>query len=146
MGVWDGEGWRWGFRWRRELSARELAQVGLMEQWVGSRPLKQGVNDEWLWKLCRDGIYTVSSGYELLLGAAGAGSSEVFGALWECNVPSNIAVFGWRLLLDRLPTKDNLRKRSIIQLGEDCLCPICGTSEESRDHLMLRCHKVQQIW
>ena len=70
----------------------------------------------------------------------------MYTALWKCNVPSNIAAFGWRLLLDRLPTRYNLRRRAILQAGQDCLCPLCGVEEETSDHIMWRCGKKQPVW
>src|ERR1044072_7903121 len=68
MGAWDGDVWRWNFKWRRPLSAREAAQLDHMIQWLSVCPLKQGVGDKWLWHACKDGGYTVRSAYALLLG------------------------------------------------------------------------------
>ena len=146
MGVWDGEVWRWDFHWRRELCVRENPQLDHMKRWLGSCALKKGVRDEYRWRFCKDSMYTVSSGYALLQGGLPAGETYVFDVLWGCNIPSNIAAFGWRLLLDRLPIKDNLCKRGIIQPGQETLCPLCGIAVETLDHLMIGCTKVQHVW
>src|ERR1044072_5065033 len=146
MGEWVGEEWRWQFRWRRPLGVREVAQLAHMTQWLSLCPLKQGVHDEWIWSCCKEGCYTVKSAYALLIGEDVAPNNEMYAALWECNIPSNIAGFGWRLLVDRLPTRSNLRRRAILQSAQDCLCPLCGEEEETSIHLMWRCTKTQPVW
>ena len=52
--------------------------------------------------------------------------------------------FAWRLLWDRLPTKDNLAKRQIL-INSD-LCPFCHSKPESVPHLFFTCEKIQPLW
>lgn len=40
--------------------------------------------------------------------------------------PSNISIFVWRIVLDRLPSRVNLHKRKIILSAEEACCPICS--------------------
>ena len=40
-------------------------------------------------------------------------SHGVFTELWKLQIPPKAAIFTWRLVKDRLPTKLNLRRRQI---------------------------------
>ena len=62
----------------------------------------------------------------------------------ETTNTSKAAIFAWRLVKDRLPTKLNLRRRQ-IQLS-DHLCPFCRNMEEDASHLFFNCPKTQPLW
>jgi hypothetical protein len=47
-------------------------------------------------------------------------------------------VFAWQLLLDTVPTKENLAIRGLILDGED-MCFLCGVELETAHHLFLHC-------
>ncbi|KAL5153357.1 hypothetical protein HKD37_19G052923 [Glycine soja] len=64
--------------------------------------------------------------------------------LWDTKIPPRALTFAWRLLWDRLPTKENLSKRNVDLVNE--LCPFCQTSSESASHLLFSCHKVMPLW
>lgn len=38
--------------------------------------------------------------------------------LWNCYVPAKVTTFVWKLLQNRIPTKDNLAQRGVIQQGD----------------------------
>ncbi|KAH1188425.1 Receptor protein kinase-like protein [Glycine max] len=67
-----------------------------------------------------------------------------FQQLWEIKIPPRALSFAWRLLWDRLPTKDNLIKRQI--LVDNDLCPFCHSQPESASHLFFSCAKVLPLW
>ena len=69
---------------------------------------------------------------------------ECFVELWRLKIPSRIAVFGWRLLRDRLPTRQNLQRRQ-VQIT-DTLCPFCRNTEDGASHLFFHCSKIQPLW
>jgi hypothetical protein len=51
----------------------------------------------------------------------------------------------WRLFLNKLPTKDNLLRRGILD-GSGILCDtLCG-KEENVDHLFFQCEHYGKIW
>ncbi|KAH1219371.1 MMS19 nucleotide excision repair [Glycine max] len=52
--------------------------------------------------------------------------------------------FAWRLLWDRLPSKDNLISRQIVL--QNVLCPFCQSQVESASHLFFTCYKVMPLW
>lgn len=45
------------------------------------------------------------------------GSKTVLKKLWKSKVPSKIKVFGWRLVLNRLPSRVQLFKRGFLHSG-----------------------------
>jgi hypothetical protein len=47
--------------------------------------------------------------------------------------------------LDRIPTRENLWKRRIIQ-QQNITCVMCGTAMESTTHLFLHCDKAASVW
>jgi hypothetical protein len=75
--------------------------------------------DAWWWKLEEEGSFSVSSSYELLAGLMMPtvilceSKEMVFGSVWKSPAPSKVVAFSWQFLLDRIPTKVNLAKRSI---------------------------------
>lgn len=52
---------------------------------------------------------------------------------------------GWRLVRDRLPTKDNLKRRNIIGDQEEICCR-CKDKAETADHLFLECTPMNRLW
>jgi len=67
-----------------------------------------------------------------------------FVQLWKLRIPSKAAVFVWRLLRDRLPTKANLNRRQVeIQ---DQTCPFCRSTVEDTPHLFFQCSKIIPLW
>jgi len=56
-----------------------------------------------------------------------------------------ISLFAWRLFRNRLPTKDNLITRGIIQAEANACLGGCGI-QESVDHLFITCRHFSQLW
>jgi len=101
--------------------------------------------DSWEWAADQLGIYSTQSAYEVLWEEAAKESiEECFEVLWKIRIPSKIAVFAWRLLRDKLPTKSNLRARQVQIL--DMTCPFCRRMEEDASHLFIHCIKIQPLW
>ena len=66
--------------------------------------------------------------------------TNITGWAWRLK----FAVFAWRLIRDRLPTRVNLQRRH-IQV-EDSTCPFCRGEEESAGHLFFQCGKIIPVW
>ncbi|RZB98494.1 CST complex subunit CTC1 [Glycine soja] len=62
----------------------------------------------------------------------------------EIDVPSRVTVFTWRLVRDRLPTRQNLQRRQVSIL--EMSCPLCRNADEDAAHLFLHCSRIQPIW
>jgi hypothetical protein len=79
-------------------------------------------------------------------GGWGVLEEEVFVNLWRSPAPSKIVAFSWMALMDRIPSKANLRRRNILAPGEPCICVLCGQREETTSHLFLHCEEASRIW
>jgi len=94
--------------------------------------------DSWRWKLEDEGTFTVSSSYELLvelvlpLELLSETKEMVFGAVWKSLAPSIVVVFSWQLLLDRIPTKDNLLRRRILPSEASVRCVLRPSGRNGR--------------
>jgi hypothetical protein len=150
MGEWVGGVWRWVITWRREFFAWEVPIfrefMDLVQQFVPSNR-----DDIWLWREDRIEGFSVKSCYFLLLRnfrilrTLDPCSKFAFSHIWNCGIPSKISAFSWQLLLDRIPTKENLRKIGIIH-HHHSVCIFCNDSMESALHLFLHCDKVAKMW
>ena len=68
----------------------------------------------------------------------------VLGQTIRCKqLPIKVNCFIWRLFLRRIPTRANLRRRS-VQIPSD-LCPLCESEVETEDHLFYSCAKIKDI-
>jgi len=102
------------------------------------------------WK--KKGKFLVSSSYELFVGLMmpleilSESKEMVFGSVWKSPVPSKVVIFSWQLLLDRIPTKVNLARRSILPDGASDNCVFCDHEGESSSHLFLHCNLSFYVW
>jgi len=56
-----------------------------------------------------------------------------------------VSLFVWRLLQDRVSTKDNFYKRGIIYVDDQLCISSCGQLE-SVDHIFLDCSPFSSLW
>ncbi|KAH1239475.1 putative ribonuclease H protein [Glycine max] len=145
MGEFKDSGWEWDFKWRRPLFDNEIDMaVSFLQELEGNR-IRSHRADQWVWVADSSGQYTVRSAYNVLReDLLQEDQDGEFKELWKVKVPSKVIVFAWRLLKDRLPTRDNLRRKH-VEL-QDFMCPFCRTIEESAGHLFFHCSKVFPIW
>lgn len=103
--------WEWNFSWRRPLFDNEIdSAVNFLTAVEGQRIQQMGT-DVWEWKGDPSGLYSTQSAYNLLRAESAEGSQvECFKELWKLKIPPKVAVFAWRLLWDRLPTRKNLQR------------------------------------
>lgn len=50
------------------------------------------------------------------------------------------------MIWNRLPTRDNLRRRNIIGDQADVSCAFCKNASESIDHIFLECGFIAPLW
>ncbi|KAM0005071.1 putative reverse transcriptase zinc-binding domain-containing protein [Helianthus debilis subsp. tardiflorus] len=50
----------------------------------------------------------------------------------------------WRVVLNRIPTREALARRNITLPSKSCA--LCDLVEESADHLLITCQYAQQVW
>lgn len=145
VGTFKEEGWEWHFQWRRPLFDSEIEMAVAFIQEVEGITISSDSNDHWRWTAEPNGSYSARSAYRAIReGLLGEGQDGGFKELWKLRVPSKVAMFAWRLIKDRLPTRDNLKKKR-VELQE-YLCPFCRSAEESASHLFFHCNKIIPIW
>ncbi|GKC01005.1 RNA-directed DNA polymerase, eukaryota, reverse transcriptase zinc-binding domain protein, partial [Tanacetum coccineum] len=66
-------------------------------------------------------------------------------SVWNTWVPRKVNVCAWRVAMDRLPTRENLLRRGLINLDSSS-CFFCGSDVESKEHCFLSCPKIKLIW
>lgn len=66
-------------------------------------------------------------------------------SLWNKDVPLKIVPCVWRLFCDRLPAKDNLLRRGVIDNDSRLCLSGCGFMETS-SHLFLHCNHFGAVW
>jgi len=98
-------------------------------------------DDRWLWTLDSSKVFTVRSAYNFLTFQPPIASpvAVVVSSLWHKDVPLKVVLFAWRLFRDRLPTKDNLIHRGVIDQDSRLCVAGCGSVEPSH-HLFLHCN------
>jgi len=139
----DGAAWCW----RRGLFAWEEELVGQLRLLLWNVSLQVDRVDRRLWRLETSSIYTVRSACNFLTITApvDAAVSVPVSSFWHKEIPLKVVLFAWRLLRDRLPTKDNLYRRHVVGFDEQSCVGGCGEVETS-SHLLLHCNFVGTVW
>ncbi|KAK9985942.1 hypothetical protein SO802_030893 [Lithocarpus litseifolius] len=112
-----------------------------------------GARDKIVWAENKNGRFSVRSAYKVAqaegLDGEGAGCSssseirKVWRFLWGMNLPNKIKHFAWKACRNILATKENLRRRNIVDNG---LCVCCGSHTETVGHLFWFCDHAKEIW
>jgi len=90
-------------------------------------------------------VYTVRSAYKFLTVNVPVDAEVSVSQLWLKEVPLKVVLFAWRLLRDRLPTKDNLYRRNVVGVDDQLCVGGCGEVETS-SHLFLHCNVFGSVW
>jgi hypothetical protein len=72
-------------------------------------------------------------------------SRHIHKNIWKGVVPSKVSALVWQVLLDRIPTKQNLVRRGIL-LNEAAGCVLCDGATETSKHLFLHCRFTAAVW
>nr|KAJ0193295.1 hypothetical protein LSAT_V11C800404310 [Lactuca sativa] len=80
------------------------------------------VNGEWEWTLCKDGAFLANVNRR--------------------HIDVNIMI--WKVLLDRLPTRENLVERNIDI--SSLLFPSCDSQVEDSNHVFVHCEVAEEVW
>lgn len=144
MGRWEEDKWVWNFLWLRGLEDDCANQLSSLLKILASFSPIRGQKDKWVWIKEGNGIYSVCSAYETLAFDLYLEEDYSFKSLWKALAPSNAIAVGWKVLLNRIQTKDNLIQRN-IQIA-DLSCPLCGVVNEGSCHLLFSCSVTWQVW
>lgn len=151
MGEWRGDSWVWQWSWRHTFFVWE---EDIFREFQGClmqvSPLKN-MADSWCWKLDYTSGFTVKSAYGVLLGLR---YSDLFDPLfcsacnliWQCDIPSKVSLFAWRLLQNKLPTRVLLASRGVIDANLGVTCVLCSRDVEMSSHLFFTCGFAYKVW
>ncbi|XP_028184689.1 uncharacterized protein LOC114371456 [Glycine soja] len=99
----------------------------------------------WVWGTASNGIFSSKSAYVCIKAEQSSEDHYLgFCQLWDTKIPPRALTFAWRLLWDRLPSKENLSRRQ-VDLAND-LCLFCQSNSESASHLFFTCKNVMPLW
>jgi hypothetical protein len=150
VGKWVDGVWYWELAWRRNFFVWEETILRELEEVVGSMVVTE-VRDKWVWDPNVVEGFSVKSCYgaldTLLLPNRIFSPLESFALnnIWKGVVPSKVSALVWQVLLDRIPTKENLVRRGIL-LNEAAGCDLCDGVSETSKHLFLHCRFTAAVW
>lgn len=70
----------------------------------------------------------------------------VLGSIWNSAAPSKVAAFLWKLLHNRVLSKDNMTVRAVILVGGSIDCAVCVGKVETSVLLFLHCKFAAMVW
>ncbi|KAK2440989.1 hypothetical protein QL285_012338 [Trifolium repens] len=107
--------------------------------------LQPNISDHWLLRHDTGSGYSVRGAYYLLTTTDALDTDAVSDLIWNKQVSLKVSVLAWRLLRNRVPTKDNLVRRNIIPHDSQLCVNGCGGLETAQ-HLFLSCHVFAPMW
>jgi len=128
--------------WRRRLLAWEEEGVRECSALLHNTILQDNVNDVWRWSLDPIHAYSVREAYHFLTTYGEPENGNLVDNIWHKYIPSKVSLFLWRLLRDRLPTKDNLVQRRVLHQDDVACVAGCGSAETAQ-HLFFRVQYIQ---
>jgi len=133
---WEEGGEAWGCR--RRLWDWEEETIGECCRLLDNFVLQTEVVDRWHWLHDIAGGYTVRGAYYILTSQVQLLGDDKGDLVWHKYVPVKVSFLAWRLLRDRLPTKDNLLQRGVLQQTVLQCVTGCGDTETA-SHLFFHC-------
>jgi hypothetical protein len=97
--------------------------------------------DVLVWRHTSDGKLNSKQAFEFLRPSA----TDLSWAenIWSTAIPPSHSCIYWRLHHNKMPTDENLRRRGCIVVS---VCSLCMSTDESSEHLFLRCNFANQLW
>jgi len=101
--------------------------------------LQDGVQDSWRWFLDLVYGYSMRESYRFITNNDDMLDRTLVDDVWHKTIPSKVSVLVWRLLRNRVPTKDNLSHRGVLAPNDTACVGGCGATETAQ-HLFLHCN------
>ncbi|GKU93781.1 hypothetical protein SLEP1_g7347 [Rubroshorea leprosula] len=146
MGEWKKGEWTWNWKWRRRLFTWETDMLQDLLTTAQGTKLKQGEDDCYEWKHDPIGKYSVRSAYNLLNQKQDGSPDHKYKLIWDSKILLKISAFAWRALQNRIPTKENLLKRGMIEETTGTKCTLCGEKIETASHILFSCLVSWKVW
>ncbi|GJU52604.1 ribonuclease H-like domain-containing protein [Tanacetum coccineum] len=139
---WDETWCDWNYVLRRsERGGIESVQLSDLKHLISDVMLSDQ-NDSWNWSLDISKGFTVAS-VRSLIDSCILKVSPI-ATRWKRSNPIKVNIFLWRLLLNKLPTRVNLDRKSIDV--HSLLCPICQEDVETVNHIFFSCEMATDLW
>ena len=102
------------------------------------------IQDSLIWSCTSSGKFSMQSATWLAHGIHPSSASLwPYAWIWKLDTMPKILVFIWQLCRNALPVRLLLQSRGV---DLDPLCPLCGQSNESMQHLFLACPNTLRVW
>ncbi|XP_058774729.1 uncharacterized protein LOC131649001 [Vicia villosa] len=89
--------------------------------------------------------YSVKEAYNTLMPEPGSDVRIAWSKLWNKAIPTKVSCLAWRLVQNKIATKDNLVRRGVLLQGQERCAGECGR-EENVSHLFFECHCFAGVW
>lgn len=124
MGNWIDGRWEWDVKWRKDLLERERGRELELLEYLANFSPSADATDRWCWGREGDSVFTVKIAYQFMDSRSSSQASSrpmgiIFVRVWKAFAPLK-ARTAWRLLWNRVPTKENMSKRIELNLDERC--------------------------
>jgi len=137
--------WEWKLSWRRDFFYHEIQMAADFLAEIDSDHIHRSSRDILWWKPDPNGLFSTKSAYKVLQEYHHSNSQDnVLNTMWKLKISPKVSAFSWRLLNNRLPSRDNPRKRQVTMPSYSC--PLCDHEEESIYHLMFNCVMTRSLW
>jgi len=107
--------------------------------------LHHNCTDHWQWRLDPTGGYSVRGVYQLMSTQEVHNSNATSDLIWHKQVSLKVYILAWRLLWNRLLSKDNLVACNIISHESQLCMSGCG-DVETVQHLIFSYHGFAPMW
>ncbi|XP_019460146.1 PREDICTED: uncharacterized protein LOC109359906 [Lupinus angustifolius] len=97
--------------------------------------------DKLAWKSSNDGLLSAKDAYLHL--NPGSVQHNWGPILWSDAIPPSKSFIAWRLLNNKMPTDDNLKRRGCVMAS---ICSLCNKEEETATHLFFNCPFSVHVW
>ena len=140
---WEVDGGAWV--WRRRLFEWEEESVRECSFLLHNIVLQDDVHDIWRWQLDPVHGYSVRESYRYITNNGDMIDRTMVDDVWHKSIPSKVSFLVWRLLRNRVPTKDNLLHHGILHSTDTACVGGCGTTETA-NHLFLHYNISSELW
>lgn len=145
QGFWEGYNWIWNFEWKRSLRVQDLAEKVNLDSILKKVCPAYESGDKLIWVFDKSDKFSTKSFSSELAKLQPLAHHDAIKGVWKGLVPHRIEVFTWTALLGKINTRHKLASIGIIPSADD-LCPLCLSSQETSDHLLLLCPFSQNLW
>ncbi|KAL4304565.1 hypothetical protein GQ457_10G010000 [Hibiscus cannabinus] len=141
---------------KREWDTEKMKNLFTEEEYNAIRSIPIGsvqCKDTIVWHDNQNGIYSVKSGYHLILNSSTPNcpsssdtstlNKSLWRSIWQLKTPPKLQSFLWKVCRNAIATNDNLVAR--FKKGNPS-CSRCEHASESIEHVLLFCPFAQAIW